>query len=119
MSRMNKKQRFIASCSNPYFNNFASKKEVKLAKKLARGKYWIEYLQFGRPKSEEDFENFCAYSPSGKRYFFCFNWFSGANNKQRLRWKKEARKAARLWCKGKYKEALKIHYDSYWNSSNE
>lgn len=106
---MNKRQRYIASCALPSY--CFSKQEIKEAKLLARGKYWLEDLQFGCPASEEDHDTFCAYSPTGKKYYFCFDWFSWSTKKQQDRWKKEARVAARLWCKGKYKEALQ-HYNS-------
>jgi hypothetical protein len=114
---MNKRQKFIASCCNPYYDGFATKTEVKKAKLLARGKFWLEDLQFGCPADEEDHDTFCAYSSSGKRYYFCFDWFSWGTKKQKARWKREAQQAARLWCKGKYKEALYIYNQSYINSN--
>lgn len=106
--KMNKKQRYIAACVNPYYNRFASKSEVKEAKLLARGKYWLEDSQFGC-SGEEDYDTFCAYSPTGKRYYFCFDWYYPATKKQQDRWKKEVRQAARLWSKGKCKEALQLY----------
>lgn len=116
--KMSKRQKFIASCCNPYYVGFASKEEVIKAKLLARGKYWLEDLQYGCPADEEDHDTFCAYSLTGKRYFFTFDWFSWGTTKQKVRWKKEARQAASLWCKGQYKKAIQIYNDSYENSKN-
>ena len=110
---MSKREKFIASCCNPYYGGLASREEVKQAKFLARGKYWVEDLQFGCSAKDEDHDTFCAYSPSGKRYFFHFDWFSPATNKQKIRWKKEARAAAIHWCSGHYKQALQIYANSY------
>lgn len=106
--RMSKRQKFIASCCNPLYGGFASRIEVKEAKFAARGKYWVEDLTFGCDSKSEDHDTFCAFSPTGRRGFFPFGWESPATQKQKDRWKKEARQAARLWCKGKYKEAIKI-----------
>jgi hypothetical protein len=114
--KMNKRQKFIASCANPYYGGFATKEEVKKAKLLARGKYWIEDLQFGCPQNEEDHNCFFAFSPTGRRYYFEFDWFSWGTKKQKARWKNEARRACRHWCKGEYKKALQIYNDSYLNS---
>ena len=100
---MTKKQKFIAGCSNPYYDNFATKKEVKKAKQLARGKYWheLEYAQY------------CSFSPGGLRRFFCYDGFfssdaklqndvySFRNKLSRLK----AKKCAELWAAGFCKEA--------------
>lgn len=110
MNRMNKRQKFIASCGNPYYDKFATREEVKEARLLARGRYWLEYLQFNCPESEEDFITFCAYSPTGKRSFFDFGMRHPCSQTQLASWKKEAGRCARLWCKGKYKEAEKLDY---------
>lgn len=76
---MNKRQKFIASCTNPYFGNYSTKTEVKLAKKLARGKYW----------NDEDFGIYVSFSPSGEQEDFHYDDSS----------KNIAKKAARLWAK--------------------
>lgn len=107
--RMTKKQRFIADCCNPYYGKFATKKEVKQAKLLARGKYWIVYLNFGTNQSSEDFNMFCAYSKTGKRRYFEFDWYLPKHSKNfKKKIKSKMRKVCRLWCNCKYKEALKL-----------
>lgn len=107
--RMSKRQRFIASCARPLFGGFSTREEVKQVKLMARGKYWVEDLNFGSSPDSEDHDTFCAYSPTGRRVFFHFEWYSGASKKQRVKWKKSARQASRLWCKGLYKEAIKVY----------
>lgn len=86
---MNNRQRFIAGCINPYYENFASKEEVRLAKQLARGRYW----------NDPEYSQYCAYSTTGKRMFFEYDDSI----------KLQSRKAARLWSKGKYKEAQVVY----------
>lgn len=62
---MTKRQKYIASCGNPYYNGFATKNEVKLAKRLARGKYWYDV----------DYEEYVSFSPKGyRKYFPCDNY---------------------------------------------
>lgn len=113
---MSKRQKFIASCCQPLYGGLSTRAEVKKVKLMARGKYWVEDLQFGCPASEEEHDTFCAYSPTGKRYFFHFDWSSAGTKKQKVKWKNEARQAARLWCKGKYKDALRVYDNSYKSS---
>jgi len=102
---MSKKFKLIASALNPKFNGFANSKEIKEAKKIARGKFW----------KLTDFEQFCAYSLSGRRYFFEYEWFSWGTKIQKNRWMRESRRVCRLWCKNKYKDAMKIYNSSYKN----
>lgn len=86
---MNSRQRFIASCINPYYNNFASREEVQLARKLARGRYW----------NESNHGSYCSYTPCGIRTFFHYD-----DNIKLI-----AKKAARLWAKGKCEESRTVY----------
>jgi len=106
--RLSSRQKFIAAASNPTYKGFASREEVKEAKMLARGHYW----------DEREFEQFCAYSPSGKREFFEYVWFSWGTKAQHKRWKNEARLVARLWTKGRYGECQRMVDLSCNNSKN-
>lgn len=111
--KWNNRAKLIASAGNPLYNDFASRAEVKEAKLLARGHYWENtWAQDG----ERDFTEFVAFSPSGMRYYFEFNWFSWGTKRQRIRWKKEARAAARLWARGRIEQARDLAYSSYERS---
>lgn len=107
---LTKRQKFIAAATMPTYGGFATRKEVKEAKELARGHYWDE---------GEDYSQLCAYSLSGRREYFEYEWFSWGTKKQKIRWKKEARKAAKLWTQNKYKEAKDICNMSYENSDDK
>ena len=98
MRRMTKLQKFIASCINPYYGGLANKKEVKLAKRLAKGKYW----------DESDFGNYCAFSPSGERCFFDYDG----------RIKHIAKQSAKLWAQGKCDEAKEFYNSLYERIKN-
>jgi hypothetical protein len=102
--RLTKRQKFIAAATVPTYGGLASREEVRQIKLLARGHYWDE---------GEDFLQFCAFSPSGKRQYFEYEWYSWGTTKQKKRWKTEAAKAARLWARGKCKEALELDRDCY------
>jgi hypothetical protein len=101
--RLSEKQKFICSCMVPTADGFATRAEVKAAKLLARGHYW----------DEPEWTNFVAYSPTGKRMFFQYDWYSWATPKLHQEWKRIARKCARLWAHGKYKEAIDLDAKSY------
>jgi magnesium-transporting ATPase (P-type) len=51
------------------------------------------------------FEEYCAYSPNGKREFFLYRFCSPAKKRLSKKWKDTARKCARLWANGKCKES--------------
>lgn len=87
---MTERQKYIAAAINPTYNGFATKKEVKDAKLLARGHYW----------NEVEFYQFCAYSPTGRREFFGYLFYSWTTPDKMKEWKREARKAAKLWALG-------------------
>jgi len=93
--KLSKRQKFIASCIDPYYNKFATKAEVKVAKKLACGHYW--YLP--------DFGEYVSFSPAGIRNFFVHELYSWAPWNRKKKWKELARKSAREWAKGKYSNA--------------
>ena len=88
---MNNRQKFIASCCNPYYGNFATREEVKEAKQLARGKYW----------NDDEMYQYVAFSPGGKRYFFAYDDYDNS--------KSIAKKSASLWAKGKCAKAKDIY----------
>ena len=89
---MTRRQKFIAGCINPHYGKFATREEVKIAKRLAKQKYWIE----------DDYSQYVSYSPTGLRMFFEYD----------DKIKSIARKAARLWANGKYKESKSIYNSS-------
>lgn len=103
---MTKRQKYIASCSNPYYANYATAEEVRAAKKLARGKFWFD----------KDFGHYCSFSPGGLRHFFGYgetnhkdsglqnNVFDFLNKIKKLK----AKRAAELWAAGFCKHALLI-----------
>ena len=90
--KLNNRQKFIASCCDPYYNKFATKAEVKAAKKLARGHYWYD----------ANFEEYVAFSPTGIRSYFIHELYSWAPWNRKKKWKELARLAAREWAKGNY-----------------
>ena len=100
---MNTRQKFIASCSNPYYENFATREEVKEAKQLAKGKYW----------HESGDAHYCSFSPGGIRRFFAYDGTFHNNSElqnnvygflNKLRQSK-AKRCAKLWSIGFCKEA--------------
>ena len=101
-----KRQKIMASHLVPTYGGLSTRKEVKATKLLVRGHYWYD----------EDYEEYVAFSPTGKRYFFEVNMFSPAPKGLRLHWKKLGCKAAKLWAKGKYKEAIEINDKIYISS---
>lgn len=105
---MTSKQKLIASCLNPYYDNYATKKEVKIAKRLACGRFWYD---------TENYE-YCAFSPGGKRYFFTHSSMGISENDPKLRpseslanklWRQQSKECAKLWANGKCKEALNLY----------
>ena len=85
---MTNRQKFIASCSNPYYENFATREEVKEAKQLARGKYW----------NDDEMYQYVAFSPGGKRYFFDYDDYDNS--------KSISKKSALLWTKAQCAKAI-------------
>jgi len=106
--KLNKRQKFIASCCNPYYNKFATKVEVKAAKKLARGHYWYD----------ADYEEYASFSPTGMKKFFTINIYSWAPWNRKKKWKELARKAAREWAKGDYVASNNTEI-LFWNLNNQ
>ena len=102
---LTKRQKFIASCAVPTYGGYATKKEVKWVKLLARGHYW----------DEPEWYNFVSYNPKGIRKFFDYEFYSWAKSKQKKEWKKLARKAAYYWARGEYKKANEID-EELWKS---
>ena len=103
--KLTKREKTVCSCTNPYYEGFATKKEVKLAKLKARGKYWYDC----------HFDQFVSFSPNGKRQYFDVEiWGSSDEPKGRMRsfnneWKRICRKVAALWAKGKCKHSLQLY----------
>jgi hypothetical protein len=106
---LTKRQKFIAAAAVPTYGGFASRQEVRETKLLARGHYWDE---------GEDYTQYCAYSPTGRREYFAYDWFSWGTNKQKARWKQRAKQAAKLWAQGKYECARIVHDASYEYMNN-
>jgi len=96
--RLTKREKFIVAACDPTCDNFATKKEVKLAYKKAAGHYFIE----------PDYEQVCAISPKGKREYFQYNWYSWADYKKKRYWQNKAMQCGRLWALGKCEEAYKL-----------
>lgn len=106
---MTKRQKYIASCLNPYYKNFATREEVKEAKYLARGKYW----------HEKDDGKYCSFSPGGLREYFYYgeincgdadlqnNVYNFTNKIKRL----IAKRSAELWSVGLCKCARFLSID--------
>lgn len=115
MMKWNNRAKLIASAGDPLYGGFATRDEVRRAKLLARGRYWDNtWSQDG----EKDFTEFVSFGPNGRRRFFEYDWFNPSTKKQKERWKKEVRSAARLWAAGKYDEADSL-YDLSYNNSHE
>lgn len=99
--RLTNREKFISSCINPYFDNFATKVEVRAAKLKARGRFWYD----------SEFEEFVSFSPTGRREFFSVSlWYNSDTPEQEMNtyykeWKRIARKAALLWSQGNYKKS--------------
>jgi hypothetical protein len=102
--KLNKRQKHIASCVNPRYGGFSKTPEIQQVKKLARGHYWIE----------PDFEEYCSFSPDGKRKFFTYSFCNPAKPSLAKRWKNTARKCARLWAAGKKEQAEELD-EANWN----
>lgn len=93
--KMTKRNKLIAASMFPNIEHNASGEEIREAKLLARGKYW-----------RLDDCSFVAFSPSGRRqYFDCDPVFA-----------KGLVKFARLWAKGKTREANKL-YNEFSNGA--
>lgn len=106
--KLTKRQKFIASCMVPTYGGFSNVIEIKETKLQAWGKYWID----------TDYQEYVAYSPSGRRQFFTYEFSSSEHWKTKKKRRALARKAANLWAKGKYKEARKcdeMNWDQYRN----
>jgi hypothetical protein len=102
---LTKRQKFIAAAAVPTtYGGGVSRQEVKDTKLLARGHYWDE---------GEDYDQYCAYSPTGRRKYFTYNWFSWGTKKQKARWKQRAKQAARFWAEGRYELARIVIDTSY------
>ena len=93
------RQKFLASWIDSSFGKIASPEEIKKAKQLARGHYW----------NDPDFSEYYAASPTGKRQGFEYVWYSWAPDRVLDEWLRRAKKAAKLWAQGKYKESNKIY----------
>ena len=104
-TKLTRREKYLASCCNPYYEGFSKREEVKAAKLKARGKYWYD----------SEFDQFIAFSPNGKRMRFDVEvWLSSSKNKKRMNsfqteWKRICRKVAFLWAKGKYNQSLQIY----------
>ena len=106
MKKLTRRQKFLVSCTNPYYNGFASKSEVKNAKLLARGSYWYN----------KDFEEWAAFSPGGKRYYFSLACHVSRSKgipdfilKIHYNYQKRlAKECAKLWACGKCSEAINL-----------
>lgn len=102
--KLTDRQKNLAGDQNPTYGGYSTWPEVKKAKIAARGRYW----------HREDFAEFCAFTPDGKREYFGYD----------DEWINEVKKCARLWSLGKKKEAYEL-YESYFdgacfrNKSNE
>jgi hypothetical protein len=103
--KLTKRQKLIASCINPYWKGFSTRKEVKRIKLMARGHYWID----------KEFEEFVVFSPGGKRTFFTYNFSSGVSKQQQKKWFDDARRCAYYWAKGKLKKAIELNRNTWIN----
>jgi len=119
--RLTRKQKFIASCCNPLYGGLSTRKEVKKIKLLARGHYWdeadvgnYEYHEgLNRHWWSEADPRYCSFSPTGKRRHFECDYFSWGTKRQKARWKKEGKLAARLWAQGKVKQSEAVEHESW------
>ena len=101
--KLTKRQKFLAAAKYPTNGGYSTKEEVRAAKSIARGHYW----------KQPNIEQYCAYSPTGRRAYFWHSWFSWATPKAKHREIKEARTSARLWAQGRYKEIISFaNYES-------
>lgn len=109
--RLSIKQKRIASYLLPKYGGFASDKEIKQAKELAKGKFWLypDY-QDGEPVYEE----YVAFSPKGVRKFFEYDLYRPMPPKTLYMLKALMRKAAYYWAKGKKSLSLQIE-DDIWD----
>lgn len=96
MKKLTKNQKMIVSNS---YGFMASTEYVKDAKLAARSKYW----------DDKNLQHFVSSSPTGRIYYFEYFSASGSHWKRKQKWKIQAKKAAALWAKGKYKEAKKYN----------
>jgi len=98
--KLTTRQKYLASCVNPYYKGFSTPKEVREAKELAKGKFWYD----------SDNMEYWAVSLTGRRYGFGHNFIfkplTKKNQKRNQECKEIVRKAARLWIKNKYQEAI-------------
>ncbi len=97
--KLTKRQKLISSCSHPLSGGFSTRSEVKEAKQLVKGHYWID----------RDQQEYYAVSPTGRHTIIPYVWYSWASIKIKKEWLVLARKCARLWAKGKYKESNKLY----------
>jgi hypothetical protein len=102
--RLTKRQKQLASWINPTYGGYATKEEVKRAKKLACAHYWYD----------EEFEEFISISPTGIREYFPHELYSWAPWNKKKKWKETARKAAKYWAAGNSKES-KIAQECLWS----
>lgn len=110
-ARLTSREKIVASCSNPYYQGFATKTEVKRAKNKARGKFWYD----------NNLEQYISFSPTGRREFFDVN-FWGDNSKLAqqffVEWKRIGKNVARYWSKGQYKKAMDL-YRLAWDNRDD
>jgi hypothetical protein len=131
MKKLPNRVKLLVSCADPTgketkksfpdtfkSNEWATKKEVLAAYKQASGHYFDEYASLFHREGCA-FEQYCAISPDGKREIFEYNWFSPSTQKQKIRWRNSARKAAMLWARGGKKLARTISTTSYRTSEEK
>ena len=96
--RLTKREKFIVAATDPTYEEFATQKEVDRAYKKARGHCF----------TDAEFEVICAISPTGRREFFEYIWYSWATPQKMQHWWRYTMRCARLWAQGKYKEAREL-----------
>jgi len=112
--KLTDRQKLIASCIKPLAGGFSTRAEVKKIKLKARSHYWID----------RDWNEFCSFSPDGKRAWFPYSIASPVIPSQEKAWLNLARKAAYYWAKGKKEKANNLFDEIYamkikWSKKNK
>jgi len=87
--------KIVASCRDPFYEGFATKKEVIAAKKEVRGHYWFD----------AEIPEYVAFTPKGMQYEIVTEQYSPISMRKLKVMKSHALNFARLVVKGKIKEA--------------
>lgn len=96
--RLTNREKFIVAATYPTCGGYATREEVRAAYKKARGHCF----------TDDEFEMICAVSPTGRREYFVYNWYSWALPKKQRQWWLYAMRCGRLWAQGKYKKAKEL-----------